>query len=123
MSTLPLSDVSGTRRDTPEEPPVHFTAGAITKVKQLLRGGSAFRLAVIGGGCSGFRYSMQVENSANLMDKVYDIDGVRVVIDATSLMYLRGARVDFVDTLQGSGFKVENPNVASTCGCGSSFRA
>jgi iron-sulfur cluster assembly accessory protein len=64
---------------------------------------------------------MQFENAAGAMDKTFEFEGVKVYIDATSLMYLQGANVDYVETLEGAGFKFENPNVKSTCGCGSSF--
>ena len=79
------------------------------------------RIAVSGGGCSGFSYSMSFENASGLMDKVFDMDGLKVYVDATSVMYLNGCIVDYVETLEGAGFKFENPNVKSTCGCGSSF--
>src|ERR1700690_821 len=82
---------------------------------------TGLRLSVVGGGCSGFQYSMAFENGAGMMDKVFDYDGLKVYVDATSLMYLGGANVDYVETLEGAGFKFENPNVKSTCGCGSSF--
>ena len=78
-------------------------------------------MGVTGGGCSGFSYSMMFENGAGMMDKVLNIEGLPVYIDATSMMYLNGCIVDYVETLEGAGFKFENPNVKSTCGCGSSF--
>jgi Iron-sulphur cluster biosynthesis len=65
--------------------------------------------------------SLQFDTSAGMMDKVFDMDGLKVFVDATSIMYLNGCRVDYVETLEGAGFKFENPNVKSTCGCGSSF--
>lgn len=123
---MATSQLLSERETAPTESPVCFTAAAIAKVQQILeeRGvTSALRLGVIGGGCSGFKYSMQVENTVGTMDKVFVVDGLRIVVDATSLMYLRGAQIDYVDTLQGSGFKFDNPNVTSTCGCGSSFKA
>jgi iron-sulfur cluster assembly accessory protein len=107
-------------------PPVHFTAAAVAKLQQILedRGVStALRLGVVGGGCSGFKYSMQVENTLGPMDKVFVIDGLKIIVDATSLMCLRGAQIDYIDTLEGSGFTFANPNVTSICRCGSSFRA
>jgi iron-sulfur cluster assembly accessory protein len=82
---------------------------------------TGLRVGVVGGGCSGFSYSMQFENGAGAMDKTFEYDGLKVYIDATSLMYLQGASVDYLETLEGAGFKFENPNVKSTCGCGSSF--
>ena len=106
---------------------ITLTDTAAVKVKELLdeEGNPqlALRVAVRPGGCSGFSYSMAFENGAGMMDKVFNFDGLKVYVDATSLMYLTGARVDYVETLEGAGFKFENPNVKSTCGCGSSFNA
>ncbi|MGH9651477.1 MAG: HesB/IscA family protein [Terriglobales bacterium] len=110
---------------TPQVPPIHLTDSAIGKVKDIMAqqspAPSGLRLGVVGGGCSGFSYSMQFENSPGMMDKVYDFNGLKVYVDATSLMYLTGCQVDYLETLEGAGFKFENPNVKSTCGCGSSF--
>ncbi len=107
--------------------PVTLTANAIAKVKEIMGQQNpvpaGLRVGVVGGGCSGFQYSMQFENASGAMDKVFDFDGLKVFVDATSLMYLQGAVVDYVETLEGAGFKFENPNVKSTCGCGSSFQA
>ena len=105
--------------------PINMTPTAVAKVKEIMAqqnpvpGG--LRVGVVGGGCSGFSYSMSFENGAGMMDKVLDIDGLKIFVDATSMMYLNGATVDYVETLEGAGFKFENPNVKSTCGCGSSF--
>jgi iron-sulfur cluster assembly accessory protein len=82
---------------------------------------AGLRIGVVGGRCSGFSYSMQFENGAGMMDKTFDMEGLKVFVDATSVMYLNGCIVDYVETLEGAGFKFENPNVKSTCGCGSSF--
>jgi iron-sulfur cluster assembly accessory protein len=105
--------------------PIILTPGAITKVREIMAQQNpvpaGLRVGVVGGGCSGFSYSMQFENSPGMMDKVFDFDGLKVYVDATSVMYLNGCKVDYVETLEGSGFKFENPNVKSTCGCGSSF--
>ena len=105
--------------------PVSLTPTAIAKVKEIMGQQNpvpaGLRVGVVGGGCSGFSYSMSFENAAGLMDKSYDFDGLKVYVDATSLMYLNGCIVDYVETLEGAGFKFENPNVKSTCGCGSSF--
>jgi iron-sulfur cluster assembly accessory protein len=84
---------------------------------------AGLRVGVVGGGCSGFSYSMSFENAAGMMDKQYEIDGLKVFVDATSATYLQGASVDYVETLEGAGFKFENPNATRTCGCGSSFSA
>ncbi len=105
--------------------PITLTANAVTKVKEIMVQQNpvptGLRVGVVGGGCSGFSYSMQFENSAGMMDKVFEFDGLKVYVDATSVMYLNGCIVDYVETLEGAGFKFENPNVKSTCGCGSSF--
>ncbi|MGH9602685.1 MAG: HesB/IscA family protein [Terriglobales bacterium] len=110
---------------TPKAPPILMTDAAIGKVRDIMAqqnpAPSGLRLGVVGGGCSGFSYSMQFENSPGMMDKVYDFNGLKVYVDATSLMYLTGCQVDYLETLEGAGFKFENPNVKSTCGCGSSF--
>src|SRR4051795_8636565 len=105
--------------------PVNLTATAIAKVKEIMAQQNpvpaGLRVGVVGGGCSGFSYSMSFENVAGMMDKVIDVEGLKVFVDATSMMYLQGVTVDYVETLEGAGFKFENPNVKSTCGCGSSF--
>jgi len=105
--------------------PVNMTPTAVAKVKEIMAQQNpvpaGLRVGVVGGGCSGFSYSMSFENGAGMMDKVLDIDGLKIFIDATSMMYLNGCVVDYVETLEGAGFKFENPNVKSTCGCGSSF--
>ncbi len=88
-----------------------LTPSAIAKVKEIMASQapvpSGLRLSVVGGGCSGFQYSMAFENGAGMMDKVFDFDGLKVYVDATSLMYLGGAHVDYVETLEGAGFKFE----------------
>jgi len=110
---------------TPKKPPVSLTPNAVAKVKEIMAQQNpvpaGLRVGVVGGGCSGFSYSMSFENGAGMMDKVFDMDGLKVYVDATSLMYLNNCIVDYVETLEGAGFKFENPNVKSTCGCGSSF--
>jgi iron-sulfur cluster assembly accessory protein len=106
---------------------VQLTDNAVSKVKEILTSQepapAGLRISVVGGGCSGFSYSMAFENTPNMLDKTYNYDGLKVFIDQASLLYLDGASVDYVETLEGSGFKFENPNVKSTCGCGSSFSA
>ena len=105
--------------------PVNMTPTAVAKVKEIMAQQNpvpaGLRVGVVGGGCSGFSYSMSFENGAGMMDKVINVDGLQVYVDATSMMYLNGVTVDYVETLEGAGFKFENPNVKSTCGCGSSF--
>ncbi|MCB9451811.1 MAG: iron-sulfur cluster insertion protein ErpA [Anaerolineaceae bacterium] len=82
----------------------------------------ALRVFVSGGGCSGMQYGMAFEESPQQYDTVVEVEGVRLLIDPTSLMYLRGATIDYVDSLMGGGFRIDNPNAVSTCGCGHSFR-
>jgi iron-sulfur cluster assembly accessory protein len=109
----------------PKTAPLNMTPFAISKVREIMAQQNpvpaGLRLGVVGGGCSGFSYSMSFENGAGMMDKSFEFDGLKVFVDATSLMYLNGCVVDYVETLEGAGFKFENPNVKSTCGCGSSF--
>ncbi len=81
----------------------------------------ALRVAVVGGGCSGFQYHMAFENQTNETDELLDFDGLKVAVDQMSSMYLDGVEIDYIETLEGAGFKFNNPNVKSTCGCGSSF--
>ncbi|HET7442864.1 MAG TPA: iron-sulfur cluster assembly accessory protein [Terriglobales bacterium] len=119
MSTTTTPEVK------PKAAPISLTPNAIAKVKEIMAQQNplptGLRVGVVGGGCSGFSYSMSFENNAGMMDKVFDMDGLKVYVDATSIMYLNGCIVDYVETLEGAGFKFENPNVKSTCGCGSSF--
>jgi iron-sulfur cluster assembly accessory protein len=81
----------------------------------------ALRIFVSGGGCSGYQYGMSLEPEPKASDVSYEQYDVKVVVDETSFLYLRGATIDFVDNLMGSGFKIDNPNAISTCGCGNSF--
>ena len=112
-------------QETTKKAPISLTPNAISKVKEIMGQQTpvpaGLRVGVVGGGCSGFSYSMSFENASGLMDKVFDMEGLKVYVDATSVMYLNGCIVDYVETLEGAGFKFENPNVKSTCGCGSSF--
>lgn len=106
---------------------IQLTEKAVGKVKEILDTQdpkpAGLRIAVVGGGCSGFSYSMAFETQPGLLDKTYSFDGLNVYVDQASMLYLDGAEVDFVETLEGSGFKFSNPNVRTTCGCGSSFSA
>ena len=110
---------------TPKAAPVTLTPNAVAKVKEIMAQQTpvpaGLRVGVQGGGCSGFSYAMSFENSAGMMDKTFNFDGLKVFVDATSVMYLNGCIVDYVETLEAAGFKFENPQVKSTCGCGSSF--
>ncbi len=104
---------------------VQLTENAISKVKEIISSQepkpAGLRISVVGGGCSGFSYSMAFENTPNMLDKTLNYEGLKVFVDQASLLYLDGAQVDYVETMEGSGFKFENPQVKSTCGCGSSF--
>ena len=104
---------------------IQLTPKAVEKVKEILDmqepKPAGLRISVVGGGCSGFNYSMAFETSPGLLDKSYTFDGLSVYVDQASMLYLDGAEVDYVETLEGAGFKFNNPNVKTTCGCGSSF--
>ncbi len=105
---------------------LQLTPVAVSKVKEILSqqtpAPTGLRVAVVGGGCSGFSYHMAFENQVNQdSDNVYDFDGLQVLVDQMSEMYLDGVSIDYIESLEGSGFKFNNPNVKSTCGCGSSF--
>jgi len=106
--------------------PVNLTPRAVSKVREIMGSQNpvpaGLRVGVVGGVCSGFSYSMSFENAAGMMDKTFDFDGLKVFVDATSMMYLNGCSIDYIESLEGAGFKFENPNVKSTCGCGSSFQ-
>jgi iron-sulfur cluster assembly protein len=104
-----------------------MTPAAADKVRELLverqLDGFALRVFVQGGGCSGLSYGMAFEQNFYEQDRVVDAaDGVKLVIDPTSLMYMQGSEIDYVDSLMGGGFAINNPNAVSSCGCGHSFR-
>ena len=105
---------------------IDLTPAAAEAVQDLLAkrelGDMALRVFVSGGGCSGFQYGMALEDNIRDTDIVSEQHGVKLVIDEISINYLDGAKVDYVDEIMGSGFKIENPNAVSTCGCGSSFQ-
>lgn len=102
-----------------------LTSVASSKVKEIMNMQSpvptALRVAVVGGGCSGFQYHMAFENNTTEADQIFDFDGLKVAVDQMSSMYLDGVEIDYIESLEGAGFKFNNPNVKSTCGCGSSF--
>jgi iron-sulfur cluster assembly protein/iron-sulfur cluster insertion protein len=104
---------------------ITLTAPAVDKVRELLateEPDAALRLGVRPGGCSGFQYEMYFDTKVDdLADFVKDYDGVKVVVDRASSELVQGAEIDFVDGLQGAGFKINNPNVSRSCGCGQSF--
>ena len=113
--------------ERPTETPITLTPLAAAKVKELMAeepdaDSLVLRIAIQGGGCSGFQYGLGFDNGAADGDQEFELEGVRVVVDPHSVPYLQGATVDFLTGLQESGFKIENPNAVSSCGCGHSFQ-
>ena len=106
---------------------ITLTDKGADKVREFLAGQAAvadtagLRVGVRGGGCSGFQYALAFDEQRD-GDTVYEDKGIRLLVDHASAPYVRGSVIDFVDGLQGAGFKVDNPNVIAACGCGSSFR-
>ena len=108
-----------------EKAPLEVTQNAAARIKFLRekQGNPALklRLGVSGGGCSGFQYSFGFEEKAEDGDTIIEKDGVEVLIDDMSLLYVMGSELDFVESLAGAAFQVRNPNAQSSCGCGTSF--
>lgn len=108
---------------------IHVTETAASRISELLveegRVGAGLRVFVQGGGCSGFQYGLMIDEGEGdaESDQVFEVNGVKLLVDPISLRYLSGAEVDFVDNNMGGGFTIKNPNAKSTCGCGSSFSA
>lgn len=110
--------------ETAEALPVSVSARAAARIAKILAkepAGAMLRVAVNGGGCSGFQYDFEITRQKNPDDLVIEKDGVTVLVDETSLEFMRGAEIDFADELIGAAFKVNNPNATSSCGCGTSF--
>ena len=107
--------------------PTRNTASAAKKVSTLLtkqgRPGGVLRVAVVGGGCSGLQYKMDLQDRPQNRDFLVESAGVKVVVDPKSALYVTGSELDYVDALQDRGFKVKNPNAATSCSCGESFSA
>jgi iron-sulfur cluster assembly protein len=104
---------------------VSLTPAAAEKIRALMADEadvSVLRVAIEGGGCSGFQYGLGFDHGAQEGDLELECEGVKVVVDPFSAPYLRGARVDYLETIQESGFKIDNPNAVSSCGCGHSFQ-
>ena len=102
-----------------------LTESAATKIKQLLAEEddvNVLRVAIQGGGCSGFQYGLGFDHGAQEGDVELELNGLNVVVDPFSAPYLRGAEIDYVDSIQAAGFAINNPNAASSCGCGHSFQ-
>jgi iron-sulfur cluster assembly protein len=118
MTTTPI--------ETVEAPAILLTELAASKLQNILAEKNmpdhGLRVFVAGGGCSGLQYGMAFESQPRDMDTVIDAHGLRVYVDPVSLDYLYGASIDFVDSLMGGGFRIENPNAVAACGCGQSFR-
>lgn len=105
---------------------ITITQQASNKILELMKEEqdvSGLRIYVRGGGCSGYQYGMSLESKIGDDDTVIDKDGVKVVIDPQSAPLLQGAEIDYVESIQGSGFSIKNPQAKTTCGCGSSFSA
>jgi iron-sulfur cluster assembly accessory protein len=104
---------------------IRLTDNAVSKVKEVIAeqadNYAGIRVAVVGGGCSGFQYAMNLESSSREGDEVLELDGLKVFVDDQSALYLNGTEIDYIETVQGAGFKFSNPNARNTCGCGESF--
>ena len=101
---------------------VTLSDNAISKIRQLVgeKPDAGLRVKVVGGGCSGLQYRMEID-SAKERDKVFERDGARLIVDKKSFLYLNGSELDFAEELMASGFRLVNPNVKRSCGCGESF--
>lgn len=106
---------------------VSVTDAAAEKIKSMLASQGhpeyGLRMGVMGGGCSGFQYRLAFETAAGDMDQIIESNGIKIFIDPKSCLYLSGVKLDYIDGLMGAGFKIDNPNARSTCGCGESFSA
>lgn len=106
---------------------INLTPKAVSAIDKFIKGNdtpvAGLRISISGGGCSGFQYNMRLEETKSDDDVAVEIDGVTLLVDPFSAPLLTGVTVDFVDSLNGSGFKFENPNASSSCACGSSFSA
>ncbi len=118
---------SGTNVRIGDERLIRVTPGAAHKVNALLtrqgRAQGVLRVAVIGGGCSGLQYKMDLQDAPANRDILVETGGVRVVVDPKSALYVSGSELDYIDALQDGGFKVKNPNAVASCSCGESFSA
>jgi iron-sulfur cluster assembly accessory protein len=125
METTLVNPTTRSAPDSAPGSPLTFTAKAVEMVRDAMTRenltGYGIRVGVVGGGCSGFQYSMDFENAAKDGDAVFEQDGLKLFVDPMSSMYLQGVTVDYVVGLQGAGFKFINPNARNTCGCGQSF--
>ena len=107
---------------------INLTPTAMSTVQQFLQeqgsaDGAGLRVAVLPGGCSGFQYGLNIEDSPENDDEILEMEGLKVFVDPFSAQYLEGVEIDYVTTMMGSGFTFKNPNASGGCGCGSSFTA
>ena len=125
QAAVPAPSAPGVR--VGDERLIKVTSNAARKVSSLLqkqgRPGGVLRVAVVGGGCSGLQYKMDLQDQPASRDILVESSGIKVVVDPKSALYVTGSELDFVDALQDGGFKVKNPNAASSCSCGESFSA
>ncbi|MFN7700955.1 MAG: iron-sulfur cluster insertion protein ErpA [Deltaproteobacteria bacterium] len=116
-----------TSGETSERTGLHLTTKAAEKVREIRAaeglGEQGLRVRVIGGGCSGFSYDLFFEDEISDLDQKFESPGIAMYVDMMSFQYLEGVEIDYVESLHGAGFKFQNPNAKSTCGCGSSFSA
>jgi iron-sulfur cluster assembly accessory protein len=121
-----MSTFNGYHDSTANSPAMTLTPAAEAKLRELMTQRNipdyGLRVFVAGGGCSGLQYGMAFEAQPREFDTVVNQNGIRLFIDPISLTYLNGASIDFIDSLMGGGFKINNPNAVSSCGCGNSFR-
>jgi len=107
--------------------PVSLTENAIQEIKRIMTTnniqGAGLRVGVTGGGCAGFTYTLNFDNEVRPDDQTYEVEGIKVIIDMKSALYLTGTTIDYTTGLTGGGFKFINPQAKGTCGCGSSFTA
>ena len=127
IANLATKPASAPNFRTGDERLVKLTANAAKKVSTLLtkqgRANGVLRVAVVGGGCSGLQYKMDLQDGPANRDILVESGGVRVVVDPKSALYVTGSELDYVEALQDGGFKVKNPNAATSCSCGESFSA
>ena len=127
LNSEPQPQIPGSSQPLGTEPPlVTLSDAAAGKLKDITKEEAnpdiGLRVYVYSGGCSGFRYGMMLEDQPTAEDVRVESKGVRIYVDGQSTQYLTGSEIDYVDTLMGAGFTVNNPNAVSACGCGSSFR-
>ena len=112
---------------TDENIEITLTDGLVQRIRLLQASenqpGLMLRVAVLGGGCSGFQYDFSFTGESGVGDMIFEKDGIRVVVDDVSIEYLKNCTIDYADDLIGAGFQIKNPNATSSCGCGTSFSA